>query len=88
MRRQLALYFFVNKGCDIMRAELNGWGEITMSSMDKMWASLIAIALMLVASVLITIARSKTTGFLRIVLSIVAFLLFIPIVVLMLLSLF
>lgn len=62
--------------------------NITMSSMDKMWASLIAIALMLVASVLITIARSKTTGFLRIVLSIVAFLLFIPIVVLMLLSLF
>lgn len=88
MRRQLALYFFANKDCDIMRAELNGWGEITMSSMDKMWASLIAIALMLVASVLITIARSKTTGFLRIVLSIVAFLLFIPIVVLMLLSLF
>lgn len=59
-----------------------------MSSMDKMWASLIAIALMLVASVLITFARSKTTGFLRVVLSIVAFLLFIPIVVLMLLSLF
>jgi hypothetical protein len=59
-----------------------------MSSMDKMWASLIAIALMLVASVLITFARSKTTGILRIVLSIVAFLLFIPIVVLMLLSLF
>lgn len=59
-----------------------------MSSMDKMWASLIAIALMLVASVLITVARSKTTGVIRIVLSIIAFLLFIPIVVLMLLSLF
>ncbi len=59
-----------------------------MSSMDKMWASLIAIALMLVASVLITVARSRTTGFIRIVLSIIAFLLFIPIVVLMLLSLF
>ncbi|MEX2416191.1 MAG: DUF2768 family protein [Paenibacillaceae bacterium] len=59
-----------------------------MSSMDKMWASLIAIALMLVASVLITFARSKTTGFLRVVLTIVAFLLFIPIVVLMLLSVF
>jgi len=59
-----------------------------MSSMDKMWASLIAIALMLVASILITFARSKTTGFIRVVLSIVAFLLFIPIVVLMLLSMF
>ncbi len=59
-----------------------------MSSMDKMWASLIAIALMLVASVLITVARTKTTGMIRILLSIIAFLLFIPIVILMLLSLF
>ena len=68
--------------------ELNGWGDIIMSSMDKMWASLIAIALMLVATVIITFARSKTRGFIRVILSIIAFLLFIPIIVLMLLSLF
>ena len=59
-----------------------------MSSMDKMWASLIAIALMLIASVLITITRNKTKGILRFILSFIAFLLFIPIIVLMLLSLF
>jgi hypothetical protein len=59
-----------------------------MSSMDKMWASLIAIGLMLAASVLITFARSKTKGFVRVILSVIAFLLFIPIIVLMLLSLF
>ncbi|MEX1030560.1 MAG: DUF2768 family protein [Paenibacillaceae bacterium] len=88
MRRRLALYFFVNKVCAIMRAELNGWENITMSSMDKMWASLIAIALMLVASVLITFARSKTKGIIRVVLTIVAFLLLILIVFLMLLSMF
>jgi len=63
-------------------------GNITMSSMDKMWASLIAIGLMLVATVLITVARTKTTGFIRVVLSIIAFLLFIPIIILMLLSMF
>jgi hypothetical protein len=59
-----------------------------MSSMDKMWASLIAIALMLVASVLITFARSKTKGIIRVVLTIFAFLLLILIVFLMLLSMF
>jgi hypothetical protein len=62
--------------------------NITMSSMDKMWASLIAIALMLVASVLITFARTKTKGIIRVVLTIVAFLLLILIVFLMLLSMF
>ncbi|TBL79763.1 DUF2768 family protein [Paenibacillus thalictri] len=57
-----------------------------MSSMDKMWASFIAIGLMLVASGIITVARSKTKGWLRVVLSIIAFLLFLPIVVYMMLS--
>jgi hypothetical protein len=71
-----------------MRTELNEWGDITMSSMDKMWASLIAIALMLVATLIITFARNKTKGIIRFVLTLIAFLLLIIIVFLMLISLF
>jgi len=58
-----------------------------MSSMDKMWASFIAIGLMGGASFLISFARSKTTGVLRFILSTVAFLLFVPILLYMLVSL-
>jgi len=57
-----------------------------MSSMDKMWASLIAIALMAVASLLITFARQRTRGVIRFILSLIAFLLFIPIVLFALVS--
>lgn len=59
-----------------------------MSSMDKMWASFYAIGLMLLASVIITYARAKTRGFIRVLLSLIAFLLFIPIIVLMVVSMF
>jgi hypothetical protein len=58
-----------------------------MSGMDKMWASFYAIGLMLVASVLITYARAKTRGVIRFILSLISFLLFIPILILMLVSL-
>jgi hypothetical protein len=58
-----------------------------MSGMDKMWASFVAIGLMVVSSLLITYARSRTTGYVRLILSIIAFVLFIPIVIYMLLSL-
>jgi hypothetical protein len=58
-----------------------------MSGMDKMWASFVAIGLMVVSSLLITYARSRTTGYVRLILSIIAFILFIPIVIYMLLSL-
>ena len=57
-----------------------------MSSMDKMWASFIAIGLMVVASLLITFARTKTKGIVRFLLSLVAFLLFIPILLYALVS--
>jgi hypothetical protein len=57
-----------------------------MSPMDKMWASFIAIGLMVLASFLITFARSKTKGVLRIVLSMVAFMLFLPILLYMIVS--
>jgi len=46
-----------------------------MSSMDKMWASLTAIGLMAFASLLVTFARAKTRGVVRILLSVVAVLL-------------
>lgn len=47
-----------------------------MSSMDKMWASLIAIGLMALASVVITFARYKLKkGLLRLIFSLLAFLL-------------
>jgi hypothetical protein len=59
-----------------------------MSSMDKMWASFYAIGLMLLASVIITYARAKTRGFIRVLLSLIAFVLFIPIIVLMVVSIF
>jgi hypothetical protein len=58
-----------------------------MSSMDKMWASFVAIGLMVVSSLLITYARTRTTGVLRFILSLIAFILFIPILIYMLLSL-
>lgn len=57
-----------------------------MSGLDKMWASFVAMGLMVVASLLITYARAKTTGWVRAVLSVVAFLLFIPILIYMLAS--
>ncbi|MCS7462456.1 DUF2768 family protein [Paenibacillus doosanensis] len=58
-----------------------------MSSMDKMWASFIAIGLMVFASLIISFARTRTKGVLRAVLSIIAFLMFIPILLYMLVSL-
>ncbi|GLI07262.1 MULTISPECIES: DUF2768 family protein [Paenibacillus] len=58
-----------------------------MSPLDKMWASFIAIGLMVLASLLITFARNKTTGIVRFVLSLVAFLMFIPIFIYMVVSL-
>lgn len=64
-----------------------GVGKFIMSPLDKMWASFIAIGLMVLASLLITFARNKTTGIVRFVLSLVAFLMFIPIFIYMVVSL-
>ncbi|MDB5053803.1 MAG: hypothetical protein JWM44_1853 [Bacilli bacterium] len=57
-----------------------------MSGLDKMWASFVAMGLMVAASLLITYARTRTKGILRLVLSFVAFLIFIPILLYMLVS--
>lgn len=43
-----------------------------MSSLDKMWASFVAIGLMAFASLIITYARAKTKGAVRFTLSVVA----------------
>ncbi|OAS14073.1 DUF2768 family protein [Paenibacillus oryzisoli] len=59
-----------------------------MSSLDKMWASFVAMGLMVVASFLISYARTRTSGVWRGVLSLIAFLMFIPILLFMLSSLF
>ncbi|PZE21959.1 DUF2768 family protein [Paenibacillus xerothermodurans] len=59
-----------------------------MSPMDKMWASFVAIGLMAGASLLITFARHRTSGIIRIILSTIAFLMFVPILLYMLVSIF
>lgn len=45
-----------------------------LSSMDKMWVSFIAIGLMVVASLLVTFAKTKTKGIVRGILTFIAFL--------------
>jgi len=59
-----------------------------MSPMDKMWASFVALGCMAAASLLITYARAKTKGAVRVVLSIVAFALLVLMVPFALLSMF
>lgn len=46
-----------------------------LSSMDKMWVSFIAIGLMAVAALIVTFARTKTRGIIRVILSVIAFIL-------------
>ncbi|MCI3920272.1 DUF2768 family protein [Paenibacillus sp. TRM 82003] len=48
-----------------------------MSSLDKMWASFVALGLMAVASLLITYARTRTKGAVKLILSVVAFIMLI-----------
>lgn len=43
-----------------------------LDAMSKMWLSLIGIGLMVIAALIITFARMKTKGWIRIVLSLVA----------------
>lgn len=48
---------------------------LLMDSMTKMWVSFIAIGLMILASLIITFARIKTKGIVRLLLSVFAFIL-------------
>lgn len=43
-----------------------------MDPMQKMWVSFIAIGLMIIAAVVVSIARAKTKGILRILLTVFA----------------
>lgn len=58
-----------------------------LSGMEKMWASFIAIGLMVVASLLISFARVKTKGVVKAVLSIIAFVILLVGILYMLISL-
>ncbi|WP_128894454.1 DUF2768 family protein [Longirhabdus pacifica] len=49
--------------------------EPTLSALDKMWISFIAIGLMVIASLIISFARVKTKGIVRVIISIIAFVL-------------
>ncbi|XEC92761.1 DUF2768 family protein [Paenibacillus tarimensis] len=44
-----------------------------MDAMTKMWVSFIGIGLMALAAVVITVARTKTKGIVRLILTIIAF---------------
>lgn len=46
-----------------------------LSSMDKMWVSFIGIGLMIIASLMVTFARLKTKGVIRLILTFIAFVL-------------
>jgi len=58
-----------------------------MSSMTKMYISLGAILVLVLASLLITFARTKTKGVLKVVLSLLAFALLITAIPMMVVSL-
>lgn len=48
-------------------------GYAAISSMDKMWASLIGLGLMVVAALTVSFARLKTKGVIKVILTIIAF---------------
>lgn len=57
-----------------------------LTGMEKMWASFYGMGLMALAALLITFARAKTRGFVRGVLSTIAFVILLVSIVYMLLS--
>lgn len=59
-----------------------------MSSMMKMWVSLGAILIMVLASLLVTFARVKTKGVLKFILTLISFALLIIAIPLALISIF
>lgn len=48
-----------------------------MDPMQKMWLSLVALLIMALSVVVVTLARTKTKGFIRGILSVVAFMMMI-----------
>jgi hypothetical protein len=56
---------------------LQYYAAATLNPMDKMWVSFIGMGLMVIAALIITYARLKTKGWIRIILSIAAIILLI-----------
>ena len=59
-----------------------------MSPLEKMWASFVAIGLMSFSTLLISYARTRTTGVIRFILVSVSFFMLLVAIMYMLLSLF
>lgn len=55
-----------------MYTMLQTFAAAKLDAMSKMWLSLIGIGLMVVAALIITYARHKTKGWIRVILTIVA----------------
>ncbi|WEK55678.1 MAG: DUF2768 family protein [Candidatus Cohnella colombiensis] len=55
-----------------MLLQLQTYAAASLSAMDKMWVSFIGIGLMILAALLITYARIKTKGWVKLVLTLVA----------------
>jgi len=51
---------------------LQAYAAAKLDAMDKMWVSMIGIGLMVLAALVITYARNKTKGWVRLVLTLVA----------------
>lgn len=70
------MFLFFCGADDIIVGDFVQTGEDSdMDAMTKMWVSLIGIGLMALAAVAITVARLKTRGIIRFVLSLIAFIL-------------
>ncbi|MFD0670435.1 DUF2768 family protein [Cohnella sp. GCM10027633] len=55
-----------------MFAMIQLYAEAKLNPMDKMWVSFIGIGLMVLAALIITFARNKTKGWVKLVLTLVA----------------
>jgi hypothetical protein len=55
-----------------MALMLQAFAAAKLDAMSKMWVSMIGIGLMVLAALIITYARNKTKGWIRLVLTLVA----------------
>ncbi len=60
-----------------MYTMLQNFAAAKLNPMDKMWVSFIGIGLMVIAALVITFARTKTKGWIRLVLTLIAIVLLI-----------
>jgi hypothetical protein len=55
-----------------MHTMLQTFAAVKLDPMSKMWVSFIGIGLMVIAALIITLARTKTKGGVRLILTIIA----------------